>query len=75
MLNIDLCENECVNTEGSYICQCYDGYQVDSNGHSCTGKYFVIIGLDAFGCVDLGNQFLTYNHVNYSNTNYVLISV
>ena len=27
----------CNNTEGSYICQCLDGYQGD--GKNCTGKY------------------------------------
>ena len=34
------CEDECVNTPGSYYCECDDsGYHLDSDDHSCTGKY------------------------------------
>ena len=29
------CEHGCVNTEGSYVCQCRDGYSLNSNRKSC----------------------------------------
>ena len=32
------CEHICVNTVGSYFCQCDDGYQLDTDGYSCYGK-------------------------------------
>ena len=38
-VDIDECENEtdncqqqCVNTEGSFLCECYSGYEFDSKG-------------------------------------------
>lgn len=33
------CEQICVNTPGSYVCQCYEGYELDANGKSCVGEY------------------------------------
>ena len=32
----DLCEQSCVNTPGSYYCQCHEGYKHD--GVSCKGR-------------------------------------
>ncbi|XP_068113667.1 tolloid-like protein 2 isoform X1 [Hyperolius riggenbachi] len=29
------CQHECVNTIGSYICQCKNGYMLHDNGHDC----------------------------------------
>ena len=29
------CEHECVNTEGSYVCQCRDGYSLITDGKTC----------------------------------------
>ncbi|KAH0617545.1 hypothetical protein JD844_015909 [Phrynosoma platyrhinos] len=29
------CEQICVNTPGSYVCQCYDGYKLLEDGKSC----------------------------------------
>ena len=31
------CEHTCVNTGGSFYCDCDDGYEVDSDGLSCNG--------------------------------------
>ena len=31
------CEYSCTNTVGSYICQCKSGFQLDSDGHGCSG--------------------------------------
>lgn len=29
------CQHECVNTFGSYLCRCRNGYQLHENGHDC----------------------------------------
>ncbi|KAM3913712.1 tolloid-like protein 2 [Leptodactylus fuscus] len=29
------CQHECVNTLGSYVCQCKNGYTLHENGHDC----------------------------------------
>ena len=35
----DLCVNgTCVNTDGSYKCECGKGFHLDSDGHTCVGK-------------------------------------
>ena len=31
------CHQKCVNTPGSYVCACNTGYQLDSDGRTCTG--------------------------------------
>ena len=33
------CEHTCTNVDGSNICSCDEGYTLDSNGNSCTGKW------------------------------------
>ena len=37
MSNNDSCEQICVNNIGSYSCDCYEGYDVDVDGRSCSG--------------------------------------
>ena len=32
------CDQVCVNTATSYECQCRSGYELQSNGISCTGN-------------------------------------
>ena len=32
------CEQNCVNTIGSYTCSCNTGYTLDSDGHNCDGE-------------------------------------
>ena len=32
------CEQVCNNTHGSHSCLCLDGYQLNSDGYSCTGQ-------------------------------------
>ena len=34
-LQIDLCEQQCVNALGSYECSCYDGYTLNGDGQTC----------------------------------------
>ncbi|XP_062829720.1 epidermal growth factor-like protein 8 isoform X2 [Anolis carolinensis] len=33
--SIDFCQQHCVNTEGSYYCQCNPGYALEPDGKSC----------------------------------------
>lgn len=34
--NTKLCSQICVNTSGSYHCQCYQGYVLNDDDHNCT---------------------------------------
>ena len=34
----DRCEQECVNTDGSYYCACRSGYRLSSDGYTCEGE-------------------------------------
>ena len=36
------CAQICNNTVGSYICDCFSGYELDDNGHGCLGWLFCI---------------------------------
>ena len=33
------CDHTCVNTDGSYYCECYDGYVLTDDNFNCTGMY------------------------------------
>ncbi len=33
------CEHTCTNSEGNFSCSCNSGYELDSNGFNCSGKY------------------------------------
>ena len=35
----DGCQQECVNTNGSYYCTCRIGYRLTSDGYNCEGTY------------------------------------
>ena len=37
-LGISGCNQYCTNTNGSYFCSCYLGYQISSNSRMCVGK-------------------------------------
>ena len=45
------CSHRCENTQGSYLCLCSQGFQLDSEAKNCIGKYRVgddvIIGKNA----------------------------
>ena len=36
------CEHTCVNTEGSHVCRCDDGYRLESDGYSCAGMFCLL---------------------------------
>ena len=31
------CEQECINTVGSFLCDCRSGFYLDKNGQTCSG--------------------------------------
>ena len=37
----DGCDHNCTNTDGSYYCTCMDGYELESDNHTCTGNVYV----------------------------------
>ena len=41
--NTDGCSQMCNNTEGSFTCECIEGYLLDINGTTCNGMYREII--------------------------------
>ena len=36
------CNQTCLNIDGSFECSCNDGYKLDANGRTCSGKYCLI---------------------------------
>ena len=36
--SLNQCQQQCVNTIGSYKCGCNTGYQLSPDGKTCTGK-------------------------------------
>ena len=36
------CDQDCTNTDGSFMCSCYNGYELDESGRSCNGLYIII---------------------------------
>ncbi|OXB61423.1 hypothetical protein ASZ78_004455 [Callipepla squamata] len=42
------CEHICVNTPGSYVCQCYEGYELDADGKNCVVVDYCVV--DNQGC-------------------------
>ena len=35
------CDQNCTNTAGSYYCTCMDGYELESDSHTCTGNHCI----------------------------------
>ena len=33
------CEQRCINTQGSFLCACGTGYQLNNDGMTCSGIY------------------------------------
>ena len=36
---IHLCQQICNNTHGSHNCACFNGYELNTNGFSCQGRF------------------------------------
>ena len=39
---LDNCQQECMNTDGSFNCSCYDGFLLQDDGRSCQSKQIVL---------------------------------
>ena len=39
----DDCSQTCLNTDGSFTCECTSGYTLDDDGTSCNGMYKLIV--------------------------------
>ena len=39
------CEQTCVNTNGSYSCDCTNGYVLNADGHACDGRFILALQL------------------------------
>ena len=39
------CTQKCNNTVGSYDCSCWNGYELSSDKHTCTGKTMYCISV------------------------------
>ncbi|CAK8691087.1 unnamed protein product [Clavelina lepadiformis] len=48
------CEQICVNTEGSYTCECRDGFTLQEDGRSCISNDPCILAPCSHRCFDLG---------------------
>ena len=53
------CSQLCLNTEGSYICDCYPGYEFGSNNHTCSGRSTTF--LKHFKCISKHAVTLPYS--------------
>ena len=50
------CEQNCVNTVGSYTCSCNTGYTLNSDGHNCDGEnnyniFYILLNSELVFCV------------------------
>ena len=41
------CEQKCLNADGTFLCQCYDGYNLNQDGLHCDGGLPVLNIMDA----------------------------
>ena len=47
--DFDLCAQRCINSEGSYSCQCLPGYKLDlEDTHECVGKLELFLDLHLY---------------------------
>ena len=37
------CQHQCKNNNGSFVCHCNEGFFLDGNGKSCSGKHEINI--------------------------------
>ena len=41
LINNGGCQHHCHDSDGSYTCSCSNGYQLNSDGHTCDGKFLI----------------------------------
>ena len=70
---LDNCQQECINTEGSFNCSCNEGFELQDDEHTCEGNklyqllcdsLFIIVDLDS-ECLDsdMCEQFCVRNNI------------
>ena len=46
------CSDNCTNTDGSYYCSCFSGFELSSDNHTCEGMYHTELWLNfLFRCI------------------------
>ena len=65
------CQYSCVNTEGSFYCDCYGGYKLDGNGHNCDdiNECHELNGGCEFGCRNSIGSYQCYCYHGYELMN------
>ena len=53
------CEQECTDLIPGYECSCYNGYELDTDKHSCTGKLYVYF-------INFHNGYLVYHGTSFT---------
>ena len=43
--NMDTCAEICINTLSGYVCDCFPGYKLSSNGFDCDGKHISFVNI------------------------------
>ena len=38
-MEINDCDQDCINTVGGYDCMCFDGYSLDTSNETCEGMF------------------------------------
>ena len=40
---VNICEQKCINTQGSFMCACNSGFELNSDETTCRGKYKLLL--------------------------------
>ena len=60
----------CDNTDGSYHCSCWDGYELNSDGYSCYGKLISYLTPLLLLAIELFALVIEQEYILCSKTNY-----
>lgn len=76
---VEYCDHICINTLGSYKCDCLDGYSLNAVTAICDGLYLTILNLkfqmQSASVISFIGKFMTFcpNTLTYCVTIYILI--
>ena len=60
------CSQLCLNTEGSYSCDCYPGYELGPNNHTCKGNSTLHVYM--FPHMQFNDTCNNYDYTSYIDT-------